>query len=147
MTPWYDVTVGSWLAEFIYFNPSPNNGRIISRKDLDANLAPLFITPPGVRVGQYDNVNPIITTDMIMVGTIHKAISTWIQGRAKICSDGGSIAVSNLLTHGYPELFTSGISFMTPGPNFSTTGCLRHITYWPRELSDADMIEKTKVTA
>jgi hypothetical protein len=144
--PWFVTTVGSWLTEFVYLNPAPNNSRIVTTNNTSGSWAPIFITPPAVQGAQYDGIAAVNTLNTLSVGAVNKVATTWIAGQAKVCSNGGAVATSAALTQGYFVAAGGGVFFMTPVPTptgDNTTGYLRRVTYWPRVLSDAEMQQVT----
>ena len=143
---WFASPGGSWFAEFDFFNPTPNNARIISKGNSAGDLAPLFLFTSPLSASQYDAVGFFNTSTTVAPNTVVKMASTWAVGQAKLCANGGAVATSAALTHGYPELVAAGVSIMTPFNGSSadnSSGHIRRVQYWPRVLSDAEMQQVT----
>ena len=144
MTPWFAPPGGSWFAEFVYFDPAPNNSRLIGPGVTPAGSgpSPLHITPPAVRAGQYDGISGMTAANGLPVNVINKMASTWVVGQAKLCGNAGAIATSATLTAGYGVFTAQGIKIFTvadPGTVDNTSGYIRRVQYWNRALSDAEM--------
>ena len=135
---------GSWMAEFISENPTPQtvSARVVSYPTA-GNITPLFVDI-GNKLGQYDGAAGLGTANTVTGNVVTKGATTWAVGAATICLNGGAVATSTTLSAGYAPLATGGVRFMansTAGDGLS--GWLRRTQYWPRALSDA---EKQAVT-
>jgi hypothetical protein len=141
-TPWLNNGPGSWLAEFVYFNPAPVNSRIIGTFNTAGGVTPIFLTATPINGAQYNGVAAINTTNAFANNTIAKVSSTWGAGIGKVCTNGG-VVVSGALAFGYySSLSGFGVALMVPMPGGNpdnTSGYLRRVLYWNRVLSDAEM--------
>ena len=146
MSPWFASPGGSWFAEFDFFNPAPNNARVLSRGNTAGSNTPLFLFTSPLSASQYDGVGFFNTANVVVPNTVTKMASTWAPGTAKLCANGGAIATSGALSGGYSVLATDGVSIFTPQSTPSTdntSGHIRRVQYWPRVLSDAEMQQVT----
>ncbi len=136
---WFTPPGGSWMAEFIGFNPpSALTPRVISYP-----AAGNIHTISGstiLAVQQYDGAASMGTANTFSPNTVVKAATTWAVGAARSCLNAGAIASSAALTAGYAPLATGGVRLMadeTAGDGMS--GYLRRMRYWPRILTNAEL--------
>jgi hypothetical protein len=136
---WFTPPGGSWMAEFIGFNPpSALTPRVISYP-----AAGNIHTISGstiLAVQQYDGAASMVTANTFSPNTVVKAATTWAVGAARSCLNAGAIASSAALTAGYAPLATGGVRLMadeTAGDGMS--GYLRRMRYWPRILTNAEL--------
>lgn len=141
--PWYTAGPGgSWAAEFVYFNtPITTGRRVIGVNSAPPTPTPAFVNPAAL-LGQFDGV-ALITANAAIIGAISKVASTFVVGTGKICLNGGAVA-SAVLNNGY-LVGVSGIFFLTSPSSVteSMTGYIRRVRYWPRVLSNAELIAAT----
>ena len=134
----FSPTAGSWFLEFIRNGSVAATPRVIGV--IMANSPGVLYSDSTAHLGQYDVATTLTTANLITVGDIHKGISTWIAGEAKVCLDNGTIAKSAALTTGYSGIAGNSIGVLrgTP-PSENLSGWARRISYWPRVLSDSEM--------
>jgi len=141
MAAWFTGSPGgSWFAEFDYFDATPSNSRVIGRPDTAGGVSPLLLT--GARnIAQTDGAT-IATANATTAGAVTKACSTWAAGSARICANGGAVALSASLATGYGAFTAAGISLLSVGAALgadNTSGHIRAVRYWPTILTDAQM--------
>ena len=74
------------------------------------------------------------------------AMGNWVSGTGRLCLNGGAVA-SGAMANGFAALTTNGIKFFTvanPGVADNGSGCIRHVGYWPRALSDTELQTVTR---
>jgi hypothetical protein len=140
---WLSPVGGTWFAEFINNASTVGHRRIISEpKPAGGGISPLFIDVDN-HLGQYDSNAAMTSTNQAAVGTVHKAMSSFATGlkQGKLCLDGSAVSTASLLV-GYAGLRSTGLVFMleaSPGNNENMSGYMRHMKYYPRLFSDAEM--------
>jgi hypothetical protein len=140
MAPWFVAPGGSWFAEFDYADATPANSRIIGRPDTAGGVSPLLLNATR-NVAQNDGAT-LATANATTVGVITKACSTWAAGSARICANGGAVALSASLATGYGAFTAAGIRFLSVGAALSadnTSGHIRAVRYWSSVLTDTEM--------
>jgi hypothetical protein len=145
MSPWFNTTIGSWFAEFIPFNPTGTNNRIVGYPSPGAPGV-LFLNP-APHLSQYDGSGSVDTVSpTIAANVVHKGCSSFAAGVGKACADAGPVATGALST-GYALLASGGVAFLTiAGAGTSTdntSGYIRRVQYWSRVLSDTEMQQVT----
>jgi hypothetical protein len=140
---WLSPVGGTWFAEFINITATVGHRRIIGEpKPGGGGISPLFIDTTD-HLAQYDGNASMASTNLAAVGTVHKAMSSFATGlkQGKLCLDGGAVSNASLLV-GYAGLRSTGLVFMleaSPGNNEDMSGYMRHMKYYPRLFSDAEM--------
>ena len=140
---WFTSPGGSWLAEFIAFNPTPPAGgaRIIAWPVVGSS-APVYLAP-GNQLGQYDGGGGPVTANAITVNAVTKGATAFTPTTGRNCLNGGTVA-SGAMTTGYPGLPTNGVVFMANATiTDGASGYIRRVSYWPRVLSDTEMQQVT----
>lgn len=140
---WLSPGGGTWFAEFINIASTVGHRRVISEpRPGGGGKSPVFLDTSSY-LGQYDGNLAMVSTNQAAVGTVHKAMSSFAAGlkQGKLCLDGGSISTASM-TVGYSTFLSTGVVFMleaSPGSTENMSGYLRHIKYYPRLFSDAEM--------
>jgi hypothetical protein len=140
---WFTPPGGSWMAEFIDFNPPSSTSARVIAYPLAGNITPLCASLT-LQCLQYDGANGMNTVNTFSPGAVTKGATTWAVGAARSCLNAGAVASSAALTAGYAALATGGTRLMadeTPGDGMS--GCLRRLRYWPRVLSNTELQQVT----
>ena len=97
---------------------------------------------------QWDSLTVSIpTANAATLGSVTKAAATYGSGvGCKCCLNGGTIAADGReLTNGYPtlgtsqELASSSPDTLGGSVDNMSAGYIRHVRYWPRVLSNAEM--------
>ena len=132
---------GSWMAEFIMFNTTGGNARLIAAvAPGGGSITPLYANP-SLQMGQYDGAAAVSATTAITANAVSKAASTWAAANGRACANGGAVA-SGAMSTGFASLTTPGIGFMTvssAGSPDNGGGWLRRVSYWPRVLTGIEM--------
>jgi hypothetical protein len=142
MAGWFVSPGGSWMAEFIYFNPAPVNARIIDQQGAPTGggITPIFVASSQF-AAQYDGNAAVTSGNVLANNTVSKAATTWTPSTGKVCANGGGVA-SGAMTSGYSSLVPTGV-FLLIGANAGNTdnapGYIRAVRYWSRVLTDAEM--------
>jgi hypothetical protein len=141
---WFISPGGSWFVEFIAGCPplSGRTPRLISNPSTASSATPLYFGTSG-QIGQYDVGGAIESgANLGALGSINKAVSTWAPGAARACVNAGAIGIAAMPT-GYALLSGTGIGILSGVPAETMTGCARRLQYWPRVLSDAEVLQVT----
>jgi hypothetical protein len=134
---WFSTVSSTWFAEFICTVPAPINARVIGVIPGPGMPSPMFVNNPVL--GAYDGAVAIQTVNALTPGAVSRGASAANPG--KICLNGGAIAAGAQTPI---NAATFGLMQYTPGPSTDNlTGYLRRVQYWPRALSDAEMIQVT----
>ena len=147
MAPWFSV-VGTWAAEFITTNPTPDSNRILGAAvSAGGGVTPLTIGNNPWPLGQYDGASFFPSTNNVTPNIVQKAAhaSSGAGGAAKLCLN-GIITTAPFITNGFASLATSGIRFFqtVTGPSADNgSGYIRRVQFWPRVLTDAEMQQVT----
>jgi hypothetical protein len=143
---WFNGVGGSWLAEFDFFDITPQNNRIIGRPNYAGGHGAVTIGTTRV-VGQYDMLAGANAPGTATQNTVTRACTTWAApSTGRSCLDGGGVGIGTTMTNGYATYATTGIRFMSVGAALSTdngNGHMRKMQYWSRILSDAEMQSAT----
>ena len=139
---------GSWMAEFIQLNTSGANmnTRIIGAPTPGGGGATPLFSNTLLQLSQYDNSAAVNTANAITANTVSKGASNWVSGTGRLCLNGGAVA-SGAMANGFAALTTNGIKLFTtanPGVIENGSGCIRHVGYWSRTLSDAELQTVTR---
>jgi hypothetical protein len=141
MVSWFNASAGSWMAEFLMFNTTGGNARLIAAvAPGGGSITPLYANP-SLQMGQYDGAAAVSVANAITANAVSKTASTWAAANGTACANGGAVA-SGAMSTGFASLTTPGIGFMTvssPGSPDNGGGWLRRVSYWPRALSGIEM--------
>jgi hypothetical protein len=140
-TGFYTSPGGSWMAEFIPLAVAASGNLGIIGYPVAGNPAQLYVQPTR-EIGQWDASAVAVTANAATVGAVSKTVSTWGASTGRICLNGGAIA-SAALTLGYPNVGGFGVGIMISALPTVLTGYIRRVQYWPRILSDAEMLAVT----